>query len=408
MAKLDDGWPHAFESPVTRADATCAQLKDRDSRWQRWPGHHDPDLRAPWWREVVLLAALYGVYDAIRGVIAGSPAKAEHDGGDLLHVEQLSHLDPEHWINNIFQHVAVLAVPACFFYATLHFVITPSVLIWAHLARPAAYRRARTVLAGITAIALLGFWLFPTAPPRLLAGAGFHDTLAVYSTWGWPAPDYGPPYRASSASPTGPLLVRPPKCRIAHQARRSHPESLRRRCRRPCSRTLRSLDCRTVYFGRPTGTTKAAITAVPLLQVAVEHIAAVAKFAKSVTHQAGTESPCIATVRSPSAPSPTAVARRRWTTPVPRHPRCPGLRRRIGSLDGEARSNTVIAGSGGRSSFRCAVKWAPSNSSGSDAPAHPAQTSLRGCRLPSLAGPGRSIDSCRRGSPPRAPPLWTA
>lgn len=112
-----------------------------------------------------MLAALYAGYDAIRGVIAGSTAKAEHDGGDLLHLERLTHLDPEHWINNVFQHVAVLAVPACFFYATLHFVITPGVLIWAHRARPAAYRQARTMLAGITAIALLALWLFPTAPP---------------------------------------------------------------------------------------------------------------------------------------------------------------------------------------------------------------------------------------------------
>ena len=82
-----------------------------------------------------------------------------------------------------------------------HFLVTPTVLIWTYLRRSAEYAVARTVLASITISALLGFWLFPTAPPRLLPGSGFHDTLAAYSNWGWwSASDSAPRALASVAN----------------------------------------------------------------------------------------------------------------------------------------------------------------------------------------------------------------
>ena len=154
--------------------------------------------RSHWWRELALVIAFYALYDAIRGLIGGGSPQAQRDGWDLLHWEQLLHVDPEHWLNDHLQHLAVLAVPACFFYATLHFLVTPGVLIWTYRARPAAYRRVRTVLALVTAAALVGFWRFPTAPPRLLTGAGFHDTLAHFSSWGWWGSDASVPAAAAA------------------------------------------------------------------------------------------------------------------------------------------------------------------------------------------------------------------
>lgn len=151
-----------------------------------------------WWRELILVAAFYAVYDAIRGVIAGSIPRAQSDAGDLLRWERWTHLDPEHALNNALQHVSVLAVPACYFYATLHFIVTPAVLIWTYKARAAAYRNARTVLAIVTGSALIGFWRFPTAPPRLLVAGGFHDTLAAYGNWGWWGSDASVPAGAAA------------------------------------------------------------------------------------------------------------------------------------------------------------------------------------------------------------------
>lgn len=60
------------------------------------------------------------------------------------------------------------------------------------------YTRARTALALTTAGALVGFWLFPTAPPRLLVGGGFHDPLTTYSGWGWWGTDASVPQGAAA------------------------------------------------------------------------------------------------------------------------------------------------------------------------------------------------------------------
>jgi hypothetical protein len=77
-------------------------------------------------------------------------------------------------------------VPADFAYASLHYVITPSVLVWLWLRRPSQYRMARTWLMLSTLVGLVGFTLLPTAPPRLLPGAhSFIDTMAQYGSWGW-------------------------------------------------------------------------------------------------------------------------------------------------------------------------------------------------------------------------------
>ena len=154
--------------------------------------------RTRWWRELAVVVVFYAVYDAIRGLIGGGSKQAQLDGRDLLRWEQFLHLDPEHWLNDHLQHLAVVAVPACFFYATLHFLVTPGVLIWTYRVRRGAYGQVRTVLAVITATALVGFWRFPTAPPRLLTGAGFNDTLAHFSNWGWWGSDASVPAGAAA------------------------------------------------------------------------------------------------------------------------------------------------------------------------------------------------------------------
>ena len=54
-------------------------------------------------------------------------------------------------------------------------------LVWGYVRRPRAeYRWARTLLIAMTGIALVIHVAFPLAPPRMFAGFGFVDTMAVY------------------------------------------------------------------------------------------------------------------------------------------------------------------------------------------------------------------------------------
>jgi hypothetical protein len=99
-------------------------------------------------------------------------------------VERTTRLDVEASVNHAVSAHAWIAVPMSLWYASLHYLVTPAVLIWIYLRRPDAYWRARNVLAVATGLGLVGFLLAPTAPPRLM-GTGYVDTLARYSHFGW-------------------------------------------------------------------------------------------------------------------------------------------------------------------------------------------------------------------------------
>ncbi len=60
---------------------------------------------------------------------------------------------------------------------TLHLAVTAGVLLWLHQRRPAAFPFVRTTLLLASGVALVGFLVYPTAPPRL-AGIGIADTVS--------------------------------------------------------------------------------------------------------------------------------------------------------------------------------------------------------------------------------------
>jgi PAP2 superfamily len=150
--------------------------------------------RLRWWTELPLIAVVYALYSAARLLVRGDVQGAVRHGADILHYEQLVHLDPEGWFNRLFTDHAFLGVPADFAYASLHYIVTPAVLVWLWRRRPTHYRVARTWLMISTLIGLIGFTLLPTAPPRLLTGGhGFIDTMAQYGSYGWWGSDASAP-----------------------------------------------------------------------------------------------------------------------------------------------------------------------------------------------------------------------
>src|SRR2546425_1118528 len=62
-------------------------------------------------------------------------------------------------------------------YLTLHLAVTAGVLLWLHRRRPDGFPFVRTALLLANGLALIGFLLYPTAPPRL-AGVGIADTVS--------------------------------------------------------------------------------------------------------------------------------------------------------------------------------------------------------------------------------------
>jgi hypothetical protein len=137
---------------------------------------------------------IYAAYDGSRLVVAGDLPEALRNGHSLLSAERRLHLAPEHWLNRAFTAHDWLAVPADFAYATLHYLVTPLVLVWLWRRHRDRYRHARTWLGISTVLGLIGFTTMPTAPPRLLeASYGFTDSMQQHAGVGWWGADASAP-----------------------------------------------------------------------------------------------------------------------------------------------------------------------------------------------------------------------
>ncbi|MGK4583649.1 phosphatase PAP2 family protein [Kitasatospora sp. HPMI-4] len=134
--------------------------------------------------ELALIGISYWLYSLVRNAVPEQAAVAQRNAGWIWHFEQHLGIAVERSINHGVNSVTWLIVGMNYYYATLHFIITIGVLVWLYRAHPGRYAAARTVLFVTTGIALIGFYFFPLAPPRLMDGGGFIDTVKVHHTWG--------------------------------------------------------------------------------------------------------------------------------------------------------------------------------------------------------------------------------
>ncbi|MEV0554703.1 phosphatase PAP2 family protein [Streptomyces sp. NPDC050597] len=167
------------------------------TRWKRVPLL--PFLRRVLTRpnlllELLLIRVGYSAYQQVRlaatgGTNTGGRATAEEHGEQIHAIEKFLHIDVERWVNHAVVDVPWLQSFFDFYYTSFHFVVPLSVLGILYVRRPADYRWARAALGFATLFALVGFWLYPLAPPRLMPGLGFIDT--VHGVQDFSQPDYG-------------------------------------------------------------------------------------------------------------------------------------------------------------------------------------------------------------------------
>jgi hypothetical protein len=161
------------DAPILVASSWYARLKQHRKTWMAISG----------FREVLIIGGVYSMYDLTRFLVAGKSSVAYAHGRSLLHFEQTVGIDPEHWLNKVFSAHLALGLSADYIYATLHYLVTPIVLVWMWRRHGSAYSHARSILMVATILGLVGFSLLPVAPPRLLPE--FIDTMAKFSHYGW-------------------------------------------------------------------------------------------------------------------------------------------------------------------------------------------------------------------------------
>jgi hypothetical protein len=128
-------------------------------------------------RQWLLFAGAYYLYRLVRGLVDGHPNVAYQHARDIVDFERSLHsfieVDVQHWaLNNpFFIHLAN------WMYVNSHFLVTTTFLIWLYIARNHAYYFVRNMFIVAMLFALLGYVLFPAAPPRFLPEWGFQDTV---------------------------------------------------------------------------------------------------------------------------------------------------------------------------------------------------------------------------------------
>ncbi|HET9380567.1 MAG TPA: phosphatase PAP2 family protein [Streptomyces sp.] len=145
-------------------------------------------LRAPrrprLWFEVLLIAVSYWTYSLVRNAVPEQRGEALRNADWIWRFEHQLGLAVEQSVNRAADSVTWLIVGMNYYYATLHFVVTLGVLVWLYRVHPGRYAATRLVLFTTTAAALAGYYLYPLAPPRLIRGSHFVDTVTVHQTWG--------------------------------------------------------------------------------------------------------------------------------------------------------------------------------------------------------------------------------
>ncbi|NUR77845.1 MAG: phosphatase PAP2 family protein [Thermoleophilia bacterium] len=127
--------------------------------------------------EAAGVLVLYALYEVARGLVAGNAGEADRHARRLVALERTLHVFLEAKVQRAADALPGLAGVLGIAYLTLHLTVTAVVLFWLHRRRPAAFAFARTALLIASGVALVGYLLYPTAPPRL-AGIGIADTVS--------------------------------------------------------------------------------------------------------------------------------------------------------------------------------------------------------------------------------------
>jgi hypothetical protein len=158
-------------------------------------------IRRGWVLEAAVVLALYEIYDWARDQVQGPSGSAFRNAKQVIHVERVLGLYQERvmqgWV--LPHHVAVSFWNL--WYGTIHFVMPAVALVWLYCRVPVRYVLWRNTFLFMLVLSIVGFWLYPLMPPRLLPQAyGFVDTPAKFFGFGKPTAnsvkEYGNLYAA--------------------------------------------------------------------------------------------------------------------------------------------------------------------------------------------------------------------
>jgi membrane-associated phospholipid phosphatase len=124
----------------------------------------------------------YGAYQVARGAADQSVDQAFENGRRIIDLQRGLGSMIELPLQNAVEASSLLVQATSYTYWLSQFAVVGIALLWTYVRAHDRFFRFRNTLILANLIGLVGYVVFPTAPPRMFPEAGFTDTLAAHST----------------------------------------------------------------------------------------------------------------------------------------------------------------------------------------------------------------------------------
>lgn len=129
--------------------------------------------------ELGLWAALYALYLLVRSLAIGNAREAFVHASQVIRLEQIAGLFGEGKLQHALASVGGVRLFFNAYYMLGFGPLLGVTLLWLGIRHRDAYRALRRAMLVSLAIATIPFIVYPTAPPRLVAGLGIADTVGL-------------------------------------------------------------------------------------------------------------------------------------------------------------------------------------------------------------------------------------
>jgi hypothetical protein len=152
-----------------RMKPTVGRLLD-DARFSFAPRGGEDVLR-----QGLLMLACYAVYDISRAVVDGREAVALANGLFFMNLEKAMGIFWEPWIQGRVSALPPLMDFLVWSYGALHLPVIMGTMVWIFTQRRSRWTQFRNWFLAMNFMAVLLYFLLPTAPPRMIFTSGVAD-----------------------------------------------------------------------------------------------------------------------------------------------------------------------------------------------------------------------------------------
>jgi hypothetical protein len=132
-------------------------------------------------RQIALFAFAYYLYRLTRGAVDGRATLAFENARSVISIERSLHVFVEPSVQQWTSGWGLLSDAAAWVYINAQTSVTLGGLAFLYLFRNQSFYFVRNMFAVAFVLAIVGYVLVPTAPPRFLPEWGFEDTLSLYT-----------------------------------------------------------------------------------------------------------------------------------------------------------------------------------------------------------------------------------